>query len=70
MNACKTARMWQRGLNWAAIVLVGGFGLMWLGVVIFAIDSTAAWVRIVQAAFGLLLAGWALQKTASMFSKA
>lgn len=58
--------MWQRGLNWAAIILVGGFGLMWLGVVIFATDVTAIWVRVAQVAFGVLLAGWAVQKTALM----
>ncbi|WP_327089627.1 hypothetical protein OIE66_03110 [Nonomuraea sp. NBC_01738] len=53
-------------MNWAAIILVGGFGLMWLGVVIFATDVTAIWVRVAQVAFGVLLAGWAVQKTALM----
>lgn len=58
--------MWQRGLNWAAIVLVGGFAIIWLGVVIFATETASVWVRVAQAAFGLLLAGWAVQKTALM----
>jgi hypothetical protein len=35
--------MWQRGLNWAAIALVGIFGLMWLGVVVFADVTSAPW---------------------------
>ncbi|GAA0950560.1 hypothetical protein GCM10009560_70190 [Nonomuraea longicatena] len=58
--------MWQRGLNWAAIVLVGGFGLMWLGVVIYVADTSAPWMRLAQAAFGLLLAGWAVQRATVM----
>ncbi|MBB5081085.1 hypothetical protein [Nonomuraea endophytica] len=66
MNDCKTARMWQRGLNWAAIVLVGGFGLMWLGVVLYATDASTPWIRFAQAAFGLLLAGWSVQKATVM----
>ncbi len=58
--------MWQRGFNWAAIVLVGGFGLMWLGVVIYAADASAPWARVAQAVFGVLLAGWAVQKATVM----
>lgn len=58
--------MWQRGLNWAAIVLVGIFGLTWIGVVVFADDTSVLWARIAQVAFGLLLAGWAVQKAAIM----
>jgi hypothetical protein len=58
--------MWQRGLNWAAIVLVGGFGLMWLGVVIYVADTSTLWMRLAQAAFGLLLAGWAVQRATVM----
>jgi hypothetical protein len=62
--------MWQRGLNWAAIVLVGGFGLTWLGAVMYADGATALWIRVVEAAFGLLLIGWAVHKAALMFGKA
>lgn len=58
--------MWHRWLNWAAIALVGSFGLIWLGVVIFATESSALWARLAQAAFGLLLIGWAAQKSAIM----
>ncbi|GAA4098895.1 hypothetical protein GCM10022248_83030 [Nonomuraea soli] len=58
--------MWHRGLNWAAIVLVGGFALTWLGVVVFAADASALWVRLAQAAFGVFLVGWAIQKTVVM----
>ncbi|MEV0587319.1 hypothetical protein [Nonomuraea sp. NPDC050310] len=53
-------------MNWAAIALVGGFGLIWLGVVLFATDTAGMWVRLAQAAFGLFLAGWAVQKTMVM----
>ncbi|MFC4122466.1 hypothetical protein [Nonomuraea zeae] len=61
--------MWQRSLNWAAILLVGTFGLMWVGVVVYADETSATWMRIAQIIFGILLAGWALQKAISMFSK-
>ncbi|MFI6396399.1 hypothetical protein ACIBHY_22605 [Nonomuraea sp. NPDC050547] len=53
-------------MNWAAIVLVGGFGLMWLGVVLYAADASTPWMRFAQAAFGLLLAGWSVQKATVM----
>jgi hypothetical protein len=54
--------MWQRGLNWLAIILVGLFGLMWVGIVIYADQSSSLWMRVVQVVFGLLLLGWAVQK--------
>jgi hypothetical protein len=62
--------MWQRGLNWAAILLVGGFGLMWLGVAFYADDTSATWVRVFQLAFGVALAAWAVRKTGQMITKA
>jgi hypothetical protein len=58
--------MWQRGLNWAAVILVGTFGLMWIGVVIYADESSAPWIRISQAIFALLLFGWAVQKAIAL----
>ncbi|WP_084965991.1 hypothetical protein [Thermoactinospora rubra] len=58
--------MWHRGLNWAAIALVGSFALIWLGVVIFAADASAMWVRLAEGAFALFLAGWAVQKAVLM----
>jgi hypothetical protein len=61
--------MWQRGMNWAAIALVGIFGLMLLGVVVYADVASAPWVRIVQAVFALFLLGWAVWKTVVMISK-
>ncbi|PRX41952.1 hypothetical protein B0I32_1722 [Nonomuraea fuscirosea] len=54
--------MWQRGLNWLAIILVGLFGLMWVGIVIYADQGSSLWMRVVQVVFGLLLLGWAVQK--------
>ncbi|MDF2711172.1 MAG: hypothetical protein K0R62_6824 [Nonomuraea muscovyensis] len=62
--------MWQRGLNWAAVVLVGVFGLMWLGVVMYADGATPLWLRVGEAVFGVFLTGWAVRKTAVMFGKA
>jgi H+/Cl- antiporter ClcA len=61
--------MWQRGLNWAAILLVGTFGLMWVGVVVYADHSSAPWMRVVQIVFGLFLLGWAVQKAATMVTR-
>jgi hypothetical protein len=58
--------MWQRGLNWAAILLVGVFSVMWVGVVIYVDDSSAPWMRAAQVVFGLLLLGWAVQKATLM----
>ncbi|NBE99752.1 hypothetical protein FE391_40220 [Nonomuraea sp. KC401] len=62
--------MWQRGLNWAAILLVGIFGLMWVGIVVYADHFSSLWMRIVQVVFGFLLLGWAVQKTIEMIKKA
>ena len=62
--------MWQQGLNWAAVVLVGIFGLMWVGIVIYADQGSSLWMRIVQVVFGLLLLGWAVQRAVRMVSKA
>ncbi|SDI74688.1 hypothetical protein [Nonomuraea jiangxiensis] len=61
--------MLQRGLNWAAVALVGIFGLMWAGVVIYADQSSALWMRITQVVFGILLFGWAVQKAVLMITK-
>ncbi|GGO81977.1 hypothetical protein GCM10012289_72150 [Nonomuraea cavernae] len=61
--------MWQRGLNWAAIILVGVFGLMWLGVVIYADEASPLWMRIAEAVFGVLLACWAIRKAILMIIK-
>lgn len=58
--------MWQRGLNWAAIILVGIFGVMWVGVVIYADHGSSVWMRIVQVVFGVTLLGWAVQKAVWM----
>ncbi|GII89340.1 hypothetical protein Ssi03_73300 [Sphaerisporangium siamense] len=55
--------MWKRGLNWAAVTLVAVFGLLWLGVVVFAATSTSGWLRIVQAVFSVSLVGWAIRKS-------
>ncbi|MDP4510567.1 hypothetical protein OHA25_19735 [Nonomuraea sp. NBC_00507] len=60
--------MWQRGLNWAAIILVGTFSLMWVGVVIYADELSPPWMRIAQAAFALLLLGWSVQKAIAMIA--
>jgi hypothetical protein len=61
--------MWQRGLNWVAVILVGTFGLMWIGLVIYADESSAPWIRIAQAIFGLLLLGWAVQKAVALITR-
>lgn len=62
--------MWQRGMNWAAIALVGIFGLMWLGVVVYADVASAPWIRVAQAVFALSLLGWAAWKTVVMIGRA
>ncbi|MGP3964536.1 hypothetical protein ACTWPT_52120 [Nonomuraea sp. 3N208] len=53
-------------MNWAAIILVGIFGLMCVGVVIYADEFSAPWMRIAQVVFGLLLLGWSVQKAIAM----
>ncbi|MEV6986018.1 hypothetical protein AB0M95_32810 [Sphaerisporangium sp. NPDC051017] len=62
--------MWKRGLNWAAVVLVAGFGLLWLGVVVFAATATSGWLRMVQAFFSLFLIGWAIRKSVHLIRTA
>ncbi|MBF8191585.1 hypothetical protein ITP53_39015 [Nonomuraea sp. K274] len=62
--------MWQRGLNWAAILLVGIFALLWVGVTIYADQSSPLWMRIIQVVFGLLLLGWATQKAIALIRRA
>lgn len=62
--------MWHRGMNWAAIALVGIFGLMWLGVVVYADVTSAPWMRVAQAVFALFLLGWSAWKTVVMIGKA
>ncbi|MEV1169566.1 hypothetical protein [Nonomuraea sp. NPDC049784] len=58
--------MWQRRLNWAAVALVAIFGLMWVGVVLYADPSSSLPMQIVQVIFGLVLLGWAAHKAFSM----
>jgi hypothetical protein len=62
--------MWQRGLNWAAVVLVGLFGLMWVGIVIYADLGSPLWMRVVQIVFGVLLFGWAVRKAFLLIRRA
>jgi hypothetical protein len=62
--------MWQRWFNWAAIALVGGFSLIWMGVVIYVEDTPILWVRVGQLVFGAALAAWAVRKTTLMITKA
>jgi hypothetical protein len=61
--------MWQRRLNWAAILLVGTFGLIWVGIMIYADNSSPQWMRAAQILFGLVLLGWAVQKAAMMITR-
>lgn len=56
--------MWQRGMNWGATTLVGVFGVLWIGVVVFAVAEGPMWARLGQGAFGGFLIGWALHKAA------
>jgi hypothetical protein len=62
--------MWQRGMNWAAIVLVAVFSVFWLGVVVYADVTSAFWSRVFQSAVALFLLGWSVRKTVQMFGKA
>lgn len=55
--------MWIRGLNWGAVAFVAMFGVLWLGVVVFAATTTPGWLRAVQAAFSVCLIGWAVRKS-------
>ncbi|MER7368966.1 hypothetical protein ACI2LC_26580 [Nonomuraea wenchangensis] len=57
--------MWQRRLNWAAILLVGIFGLLWVGVVLYT-DDSAPWMHVAQIVFGFLLIGWAVHKAVAL----
>ncbi|MFF5206907.1 hypothetical protein [Streptosporangium sp. NPDC000396] len=38
------------------------FGVLWIGVVVFASIDAPKWTRIGQVAFGAFLMGWALYK--------
>ncbi|MFC4587524.1 hypothetical protein [Sphaerisporangium corydalis] len=55
--------MWERGLNWGAITLVAVFGLLWLGVVVFAATTAPGWLRAAQAVLSIGLIGWATKKS-------
>ncbi|MEU4836172.1 hypothetical protein [Streptosporangium sp. NPDC023615] len=58
--------MLQRGLNWAAATLVGVFGFVWTGVVMFAAVETATWAWIGQLSFGLFLICWGSYKVSTL----
>ncbi|MDF5755625.1 hypothetical protein [Spongiactinospora sp. TRM90649] len=45
-------------LDWAAIALVGVFGVLWTGVVVFAAVDTPIVMRVAQAGFGVFLMLW------------
>ncbi len=55
--------MWRRGLDWGAATLVGSFGVLWVGVVVFAVAEGPMWTRLGQGGFGTFLIGWSLYKT-------
>jgi hypothetical protein len=61
--------MVQRGLNWAATTLVGVFGFVWIGVVVFATVDAPTWARVGQVSFGACLIGWALYKAAQLLRR-
>jgi O-antigen/teichoic acid export membrane protein len=61
--------MVQRGLNWAATTLVGVFGFVWIGVVVFAAVDAPTWARVGQASFGTCLALWALYKASRLLRR-
>ncbi len=50
--------------------MVGIFGLMWVGIVVYADQGSSLWMRAVQIVFGLLLTGWAVHKAIRMTGKA
>lgn len=54
--------MWQRGLDWGATTLVGVFGILWIGVVVFAVAEGPMWTSLGQCVFGAFLIGWSLHK--------
>ncbi|MFD1940339.1 hypothetical protein ACFSKW_53660 [Nonomuraea mangrovi] len=58
--------MWRTATDWAALALVTGFAVLWTGVVVFAADTTPAWIRAAQVLFGVLLAGWSVHKARSL----
>ncbi|MFC7388112.1 hypothetical protein [Sphaerisporangium rhizosphaerae] len=58
--------MLMRGLNWAAVTLVAVFGMLWLGVVVFAATATPGWLRAIQIVFSVGLLGWAGRKSLSL----
>ncbi|WP_281287063.1 hypothetical protein [Nonomuraea turkmeniaca] len=39
---------------------------MWVGIVIYADEFSAPWMRVTQAVFGILLLGWSVQKAIAM----
>ncbi|WP_230465807.1 hypothetical protein [[Actinomadura] parvosata] len=57
-------------MNWTAIVVVGIFGVMWVGIVIYADQGSPLWMRIVQVIFGLFLLAWSVRKAVTLLSKA
>ncbi|MFC4062740.1 hypothetical protein ACFOWE_30985 [Planomonospora corallina] len=61
--------MWQQGMNWAAATLVGVFGVLWVGVVVFAAADVPMWSRIAQTVFGSFFAGWAVYKAALLLRR-
>ncbi|WP_240973980.1 hypothetical protein [Nonomuraea composti] len=57
-------------MNWTAIVVVGIFGVMWVGIVIYADQGSPLWMRIVQVIFGLFLLAWSVRKAVTLLGKA
>ena len=69
VTVCDTSYMWKRGLDWAALALVWWFGVMWLGVVIFATPHSPLWLRLLQGLFGVFLIGWSCWKLPSLLRR-